>query len=181
MYLNKTFPGPVRRCFSCCNTQSVTPSLACPPSSFPRRSRNIVLSIKTLCTRVGADRAAYVRALVVANQAMQTRSALQAQAQAWMDEAGGTPPLNGVDAGLLGDSGSGDAAALDTAAMSAAELAAYEEQKLKMRRAMGEGRDSQDAAPVGDERRLRMIAAVEVGRRRLEGHVSWRLIAKAAG
>ena len=112
---------------------------------------------------------------------MQTRSALQAQAQAWMDEAGGTPPLNGVDAGLLGDSGSGDAAALDTAAMSAAELAAYEEQKLKMRRAMGEGRDSQDAAPVGDERRLRMSAAVEVGRRRLEGHVSWRLIAKAAG
>lgn len=47
-----------------------TPEKLLKPSTTISRScsRNIVLSIKTLRTRMGSDKAAFVRALVVANQ-----------------------------------------------------------------------------------------------------------------
>lgn len=95
---------------------------------------------------------------------MQTRSALQKQAQTWLDEADGIPPGNGPEADLWG-SGSGEAS-IDLSAMSPAELAAYEEKKFKLRKAMGEGGVGQveEAGPVDpEERRQKLINAMEVG------------------
>jgi hypothetical protein len=100
---------------------------------------------------------------------MQTRTALQKQAQVWIDEAGAPPPGNSSEAeAWAGGSALTTAeASLDVSAMSPVELAEYEERKLKMRKAMGEGRrdDEEAAVPVdAAERRQRMISAVEVRR-----------------
>jgi hypothetical protein len=48
-------------------------------------------------SRVGEDRCAFVRAMVFANKAMASRSALAQQAQNWLKEAGTLPPGNGVE------------------------------------------------------------------------------------
>lgn len=130
-------------------------------------SRNIVLSVKTLKTRLGPDRVAHVRALVVANQAMQTRASLQKHAQSWLDQADGLPPGNGPEADLWGGGGgSTTEASVDLSVMSAAELAAYEDKKLKLKKAMGEKSSGQEEAVVedsADERRRKMKLAVEGG------------------
>jgi hypothetical protein len=104
-------------------------------------------------------------------QAMQTRAALQKQAQAWLDAAGELPPGNGAEAEAWGGAAGSDAgseASVDVGAMSPAELAEYEERKLKLRKAMGEGRGAEAgpgaAAPDAAERRQNMINAVEVRR-----------------
>lgn len=47
--------------------------------------------------RVGEERCAYIRALVVVNQALMSRQHLEEQAQNWLAEAGTTPPGNGID------------------------------------------------------------------------------------
>jgi len=99
---------------------------------------------------------------------MQTRSALQKQADIWLAEAAVVPPGNGAEADLWGGGSNGatvSEASVDVAAMSPAELAEYEERKLKMRKAMGEGmRDDDKIEEVVDneERRQRMINAVTV-------------------
>ncbi|KAI8467931.1 MAG: NifU-like domain-containing protein [Monoraphidium minutum] len=131
-------------------------------------SRNIVLSLKTLRARIGEERVAHVRVLVVANQAMQTRTALSKQAQSWLDEAGATPPGNGDEAELW--AGGGGEARAEVAAMSPAELAAYEDKKLKMIKAMGEAvtrgaaaAEADEAADTPEERRRKMILAMEGG------------------
>lgn len=95
---------------------------------------------------------------------MQSRSALSKHAQAWIDAAPSPPPGNGAEAELWGGGGSESGASVDIAAMSPAELAEYEERKLKMRKAMGEGRrDEEEEGPVdAAERRLKMISAMEV-------------------
>ena len=103
---------------------------------------------------------------------MQTRTSLAKLAQAWLDEAGSVPPGNGGEAALWGggDATAGVAASdADIAAMSPSELADYQERKLKMRKAMGEATADGAPAPAGaedspEERRLKMIAAMEVGR-----------------
>ncbi|GBG00345.1 hypothetical protein Rsub_13077 [Raphidocelis subcapitata] len=128
-------------------------------------SRNLVLSIRTLRTRMGADRVAHVRALAVANQAMQSRTALQRLAQTWIDQAGAVPPGNGEEAEAWGGgSAGGSEASVDLGAMTAAERAEYEDRRLKLEKAMG---TAVAAAPEvelsADERRARMISAVEGG------------------
>ena len=47
--------------------------------------------------RVGEERCAFIRALVVVNQALMSRQHLEEQAEAWLREAGTTPPGNGID------------------------------------------------------------------------------------
>ena len=97
-------------------------------------SRNVVLSVRTLLDRVGEDRCAFVRVMVFANKAMQSRAALQQEADNWLREAGGTlPPGNGIDEDLWSGEG-----VLSLSSMSADEREEYEEKKIKMRKAMGE-------------------------------------------
>jgi len=47
--------------------------------------------------RVGDERCAYIKALVVVNQALMSRQHLEEQAQNWLREAGTIPPGNGID------------------------------------------------------------------------------------
>ncbi|PNH06401.1 hypothetical protein TSOC_007236 [Tetrabaena socialis] len=124
-------------------------------------SRNMVLAIKGHVARVGPERAAHVRAMVYGNRSMATRTTLERGVQTWVDEllGGQVPPGNsdprqraaweGISLEAAGgeeegEGGAGAAAALaspallDRAHMSPAEAAAYEEKKLKMRKAMGE-------------------------------------------
>jgi hypothetical protein len=88
--------------------------------------------------------------MVFANKAMATRSHLEEQAAAWIAASGTTPPGNGVEqeawegttatrAAAVSADDDDEAAggpALDISLMSPAERAAYDEQRLKMRKAM---------------------------------------------
>lgn len=147
---------------------------------FVGYSRNIVLSVRSLRSRLGSARVASVRAQVVSGRELQSRAALARRAQEWIDSAPGgeTPPGNGAEAALWtgaissgGGSGSSGGSSplhlsVDAAAMSPAELDAYEQRKTKLRKAMGDKAVMAEAAvaePTNDERRLRMIAAMEVG------------------
>ncbi len=47
--------------------------------------------------RVGEERCAHIRALVIVNQALMSRQHLEEQAENWLREAGTTPPGNGID------------------------------------------------------------------------------------
>jgi hypothetical protein len=149
-------------------------------------SRNIVLSVRTLRARMGADRVAHVRALAVANQAMQSRTALQRLAQSWIDQAGTVPPGNGAEAEAWGGSAGGSEASVDLAAMTAAERAEYEERRVKLEKAMGAaGTEAPLAELDPEERRARMMAAVEVrlrgGRRGWGGDRNGRASARPCG
>jgi Fe-S cluster biogenesis protein NfuA len=129
-------------------------------------SRNMVLSIRTLLTRVSEDRCAFVRVMVFANKAMQSRAALQREADNWLAEAGTLPPGNGAEQDLW--NGVSDATAttssFDMSSMSADELAAYEEKKDKMKRAMGEIKKEEEADnDTMDERQAKMRAAMNNG------------------
>jgi Fe-S cluster biogenesis protein NfuA len=130
-------------------------------------SRNMVLSIRTLLTRVSEDRCTFVRVMVFANKAMQSRAALQREADNWLAEAGTLPPGNGAEQELWnGNSESTASTSFDMTSMSVDELAAYEEKKDKMKRAMGEikkeenGGDKEDTM---DERQAKMRAAMNNG------------------
>lgn len=50
--------------------------------------------------RVGEERCAYVRALVVANRALMSRGHLEEQADNWLAQSGTLPPGNGVERDL---------------------------------------------------------------------------------
>ncbi|KAG2483160.1 hypothetical protein HYH03_017952 [Edaphochlamys debaryana] len=134
-------------------------------------SRNMVLAIKSHLARVGPERCASVRAMVFRNKAMASRANLERQVAAWVDErlGGALPPGNSSAAQRTewegaqpedstdGEAGAGGVAApplLDRSLMSPAELAAYEEKRLKMRKAMGEkmveGPGAKAAAPGSD-------------------------------
>ena len=47
--------------------------------------------------RVGEERCAHIRALVIVNQALMSRQHLEEQAENRLREAGTTPPGNGID------------------------------------------------------------------------------------
>ena len=47
--------------------------------------------------RVGEERCAFIRALVIVNQALMGRQHLEEQAGNWLREVGTTPPGNGID------------------------------------------------------------------------------------
>jgi len=119
-------------------------------------SRNMVLSVKGHLDRVGEDRCAFVKSMVFANKAMATKSNLEREASNWLRDAGTTPPGNGVESQLWGGG-------ITAETMSAVERAAYEDKKLKMRKAMGEnlGDDVPGETIDAKQRRLNLIKAVE--------------------
>lgn len=110
-------------------------------------SRNLVLTLKQHRARVGPERTADVRVKVYANSALVSRARLEEERQAWLAQQP-VPPGNGPERDLW--EGTGPA----TAVMTEAERGAYEEKKLKMRKAMGEahahvGRQDQCTRALG--------------------------------
>lgn len=146
-------------------------------------SRNMVLGMKTHLARVGPERCAHVRTMVFGNKAMSSRANLEREAGHWLRELGATPPGNAAERelweGPVAGAVEGGAVAapgqVDVAQMSAKERAAYEEKKLKMRKAMGD--KSVEVAGAGAEagvpeeepedspetRRLKLMAAMNRG------------------
>ncbi|KAI3423194.1 hypothetical protein D9Q98_010716, partial [Chlorella vulgaris] len=126
-------------------------------------SRNMVLAVKSHLARVGEERCAWVRAMVFANRAMQSRSALQREADNWLAEAGTVPPGNGAEQELWDGARAGAGPSMDVSLMTGDELAEYEDRKLKMRKAMGENLNDgvEGEAEDSKQRRLKLIAAVE--------------------
>lgn len=57
----------------------------------------LLLGAQAHLSRVGEERCAYVRAMVFANKAMATRTALAQQAENWLRECGTIPPGNGEE------------------------------------------------------------------------------------
>ncbi|CAK0783212.1 hypothetical protein CVIRNUC_006411 [Coccomyxa viridis] len=117
--------------------------------------RNIILAVKGQLGRVGEERCAFIRALVVVNQALMSRQHLEEQAGNWLREAGTTPPGNGIDRS--------EWEGPPRAGLSEADAGALEERALKMRKAMGENLadDVAGESPDVRTRRLNLIKAVE--------------------
>ncbi|XGV98747.1 MAG: hypothetical protein ACAF41_07360 [Leptolyngbya sp. BL-A-14] len=119
-------------------------------------SRNVALSLKGHLAQLGSDICALVQ---VEPSKVSKREAMEAQRQAWLAQLDYTPSGN-ADASELWASTVGEAA---IAVMSATERQAYEEKKLKLRKAMAdadllrEAPDNQDEA----ERQQRLEAAVK--------------------
>lgn len=126
---------------------------------FVSYSRNVVLSIRTLLARVGEDRCAYVRVMVFANKAMQSRAALQREADNWLADAGTTPPGNGSESDIW----SGVESTFDLSSMSEEELAVYEDKKDKLLRAMGVVSNEPEVELTLAQREANMRSAMEGG------------------
>ncbi len=135
-------------------------------------SRNVVLALRSHLAQAGPARAAWVRVMVFANKAMCSRANLESQAASWLRASGDTlPPGNGPEAALWG----APAAAVAEDAMTPAERAAFEDKKLKMKKAMGikdkSTQAAEDAARLAEgdasesaaERRAQTILAMEAG------------------
>jgi Fe-S cluster biogenesis protein NfuA len=118
-------------------------------------SRNITLSVRSIAEKVGDEKCAFVRNMVFANAAMQTRQAMEKQKQNWIDENGTVPPGNGIDkeSWEIGFAQS---------AMSESEKVLYDDQKSKMVAAMGQT-ESGAASATGQQRREKLKSAVEGG------------------
>lgn len=110
-------------------------------------SRHVSLALRGHQTQLGDDLCAFVR---VKPFSFPDRAAMAAVQTAWIAD-NGTVPIGNTDAadGLWAKT-TGDAA---IAAMSPAERAAYEEKKLKLRKAMADSTLSQDLPAVaqGDD------------------------------
>jgi len=121
-------------------------------------SRNIVLTLKRHLTDVGEDMCSYVRAMVFMNKAMSTKDNLVREAYDWLEREGTIPPGNGAEKDLWESKRMPE---LET--MSATERAEYEDQKNKMRKAMGENLhdDVPGESLESKERRLKLIKAVK--------------------
>ncbi|KAK9905518.1 hypothetical protein WJX75_001443 [Coccomyxa subellipsoidea] len=119
-------------------------------------ARNMTLAIKGHMGRVGEERCAYVRALVVANRALMSRGHLEEQADNWLAQSGTLPPGNGVERNLWEGT-------TPVSGLPEADAAVLEERALKMRKAMGENLADDVAGESVDskQRRLNMIRAVE--------------------
>ncbi len=118
-------------------------------------SRHVGLSLKGHQTQLGAELCAFVRVQPFTFPKREAMAALQA---AWLAE-NGTVPIGNRDAASLWAETTGAAA---LAAMSPAERAAYEEKKLKLRKAMADGtlNREQPIAATAAERRQDLENAV---------------------
>ena len=94
--------------------------------------RNIVRKLKALRANLPEDRVAYVRVMIFANRAMQTRAALEREAANWLDAAGTLPPGNGAEASLWEE-----ASKDDKRVVSDQERSSYLDKKDKLQKAMG--------------------------------------------
>lgn len=118
-------------------------------------SRNMVLSIKGHATSLGEEKCAYVQTKVFRDKAICSRANLEKEVEAWLKEFSELPPGNGGEAGLWQG-----AAAPTPAVMSEAERQVHEEQKLKLRKAMGDVKPVEvEKTPA--EKRAALKAAME--------------------
>jgi hypothetical protein len=123
-------------------------------------SRNVLLSLNSHVAQLGSDTCAFVR---VKTFKFPKRSEMEALQDAWLDEIDYIPSGNSEQSSLW----AGTVAAAATVAMSATERNAYEEKKLKMRKAMADSNLSKEldaTAPVDlaeAERRQNLEAAVQ--------------------
>lgn len=124
-------------------------------------SRNVMLSLNSHVAQLGRDICAFVR---VKTFKFPKRSEMEALRDAWLAELDRMPPGNSDRSHLW----AGTVAEAATVAMSDAERNAYEEKKLKMRKAMADSNLSKELAsniPSSDlaevERRKNLEAAVQ--------------------
>ena len=119
-------------------------------------SRNVALSLESHQTQHGSDVCAFVR---VQTFKFPKRTDMEALCAAWIAELE-TPPSGNLDGGGQWAKTVGEAA---RAAMSDAERQAYEDKKLKLRKAMADTTLTQEKTPLSAEdvdRRQKLEAAV---------------------
>lgn len=115
-------------------------------------SRNVALALRGHVTQIGADICAFVR---VQPFKFPKRDEMEALRDNWIAELGFTPPGNMDDSGLWANT----IGAAAIAAMSAVERQAYDEKKLKLRKAMAEA-ESRETGDGENDRRHNLEAAV---------------------
>ncbi|MFN6538333.1 MAG: GIY-YIG nuclease family protein [Nostoc sp. EkiNYC01] len=119
-------------------------------------SRNVLLSLNGHITQNGEQKCAFVR---VQAFKFPKRQEMEDLRDAWIAELESTPPGNATDCGMWAST-VGEAA---KAVMSEVERQAYEEKKLKLRKAMADttlSKDSQTTDATETERRRQLEAAV---------------------
>ena len=120
-------------------------------------SRNVLLSLNGHLTQNGKDKCAFVR---VHTFKFPKREEMESLRDQWMSELDSIPPGNSSDREMWAST-IGEAA---KAAMSAAERNAYEEKKLKLRKAMADtalNRDLEAIDATEAQRRENLEAAVK--------------------
>lgn len=120
-------------------------------------SRNVLLSLNGHISQVGEDACAFLR---LTTFKFPKREDMENLRDAWIAEAGTPPPGNDAESGLWAGT-VGEAAKL---AMTPAEREAYEEKKLKLRKAMADQALSKEMDQLTEseaERRQNLEAAVK--------------------
>lgn len=113
-------------------------------TQFIGYSRNVALSLRGHLTQLGQDTCAFVR---VQPFDFPKRDDMEALQNSWIAELDTMPPGNEADDDLWANT----IGAAAIAAMSQAERQAYDEKKLKLRRAMADGNLSREL-PVEEEK-----------------------------
>jgi predicted GIY-YIG superfamily endonuclease len=119
-------------------------------------SRNVLTSLKGHLAEHGSDVCAGVRVQVFK---FPKREEMESLRDAWIAELAEVPPGNTGEGGIWATT----VGEIAKAAMSDAEKAAYEEKKLKLRRAMADGalsRDLDAAALSNEQKRDNFVAAM---------------------
>ncbi|TVP59803.1 MAG: GIY-YIG nuclease family protein [Nodularia sp. (in: Bacteria)] len=119
-------------------------------------SRNVLLSLNGHVSQYGEQKCAFVR---VQTFKFPKRQEMEDLRDAWIAELATTPPGNASEGGIWAST-VGEAA---KAVMSEAERHAYEEKKLKLRKAMADSTLSQEIAQVdasAEERQRQLETAV---------------------
>lgn len=118
-------------------------------------SRNVLLSLNGHTTQVGEETCAFLR---LKTFKFPKREEMEQLRDAWIAESGSIPPGNGANGEWAATVG--EAAKL---AMTATEREAYEEKKLKLRKAMADQNLSREADLIESEseRRQKLESAVQ--------------------
>jgi hypothetical protein len=122
-------------------------------TQFIGYSRNVTLSLRGHLTQLGAEICAFVR---VQTFDFPKRDEMEALKNQWIAELGTMPSGNGANSELWATT-VGSAA---IAAMSEAERQAYEEKKLKLRKAMADGDLNRSPSAEISDRAEKLEAAV---------------------
>lgn len=126
-------------------------------TQFIGYSRNVLLSLNGHVSQYGEQKCAFVR---VQTFTFPKRQEMEDLRDAWIAELETTPPGNASEGGMWAST-VGEAA---KAVMSEAERQAYEEKKLKLRKAMADSTLSKEIEEVdasAGERELKLEAAVK--------------------
>ena len=124
---------------------------------FVGYSRNIVVAIRGYLEAFDSESCASCRVKLVSSNKLKSRSYLQSQRDKWLGE------LAAKDDGISSESELFDKLASKAVARTKAEEAAHEQQKLKMKKAMGDSllEGGKKESESQRERRLNTIKAVE--------------------